>query len=67
MTEYLRVIKGNPTEEELAALLMVLRGASDGQWLGSLLAERARSDPSRSRCLASLGPGRLTPAGRALE
>ena len=26
MTEPLRVIKGNPTEEELAALLMVLRG-----------------------------------------
>ena len=26
MTEPLRVIKGNPTEEELAALMMVLRG-----------------------------------------
>jgi hypothetical protein len=26
VTEPVRVIKGNPTEEELAALLMVLRG-----------------------------------------
>jgi hypothetical protein len=26
VTEPLRVVKGNPTEEELAALLMVLRG-----------------------------------------
>ena len=66
MTEPVRVIKGDPTEEELAALLMVLRGrASSAEALADTTANNGWSAYWRSlRAPIRPGPGVWRAAGR---
>ena len=68
MTEPVRVIKGNPTEEELAALLMVLRGRGSNAEAPS---DTPRTDNGWSAYWRSVrapirpGPGVWRASGRA--
>jgi hypothetical protein len=65
VTEPVRVVKGNPTEEELAALLMVLRGRASSAEAPDTPANNGWSAYWRSlRAPIRPGPGVWRASGR---